>query len=313
VNRFYLAALSAALPHVVIDNELIVANALSPTAGTVATIVGGGIGLGVRALAGSGDHGNAVVAVVAAVGYLTAAAISSRLPADSLGPTGTVDRLRQGLADVARGMAAGADHLWQRRPAALALGVIIGQRFLFGLWTIMALLLYRNTFHNHGVFRAGLVGVGQAATAGGIGLVLGAAVTPRVTAKIGTARWVVMATTLVAITELALGAPYTVSLLLVSAVALGFATQATKVCVDTTVQTTIDDDFRGRAFAIYDTVYNVSFVAAAAVAAFVLPASGKSVACLAAMSAGYLAIAAGYAVSSRSLRGQAAQQSAEQA
>jgi MFS family permease len=312
VNRFYLAALSAALPHVVMDQDLVLANALSPTAGTVMTIVGGGVGLAVRSLAGSGDHGNAIVALVAATGYLIAATISGRLPADSLGPDVDTKSLGAGLAVVARGLAGGAAHLWARRRASVALGMIIGQRFLFGLWTIMALLLYRNTFHDHGVLRAGLVGAGQAATAGGIGLVLGAAASPRATARFGMTRWVVAVTATMAGTEIALGAPFSMSLLLVSAVALGFATQATKVCVDTTVQESVEDEFRGRAFAIYDTVYNVSFVAAAAVAAFALPASGKSLPTLAAMSAAYLALAVGYAAMSRSA-GRAESEATEQA
>ena len=44
VNRFLLAGLSAALPHVVGDDELITANALTPTAGTLAFLVGLALG-----------------------------------------------------------------------------------------------------------------------------------------------------------------------------------------------------------------------------------------------------------------------------
>ena len=57
----------------------------------------------------------------------------------------------------------------------------------------------------------------------------------------------------------------------------------------------IDDVFRGRVFAIYDTLFNLSFVAAALLAAFVLPADGRSVGALAGMSFGYVVIAAVYA------------------
>lgn len=42
VNRFVLAGLSAALPRVVARDELVIANALSPTAGTLAATAGGG-------------------------------------------------------------------------------------------------------------------------------------------------------------------------------------------------------------------------------------------------------------------------------
>jgi MFS family permease len=70
VNRFYLAALSAALPSVVATERLVLANALSPTAGTVVTIIGAGIGLGLRAAGGGADHGDALVALVATAGQL---------------------------------------------------------------------------------------------------------------------------------------------------------------------------------------------------------------------------------------------------
>lgn len=301
INRFYLAALSAALPSVVPAEQLVLANAISPTAGTVVTIIGAGIGLVLRSLGGGADRGDALVALVAAVGYAAAALASTRLPADSLGPhPPSTAPLRHQLAGIVSGLVDGARHLLHRPPAARALGVIFAQRFLFGIWSIMSLLLYRNSFHSEGVLRAGLVGVGQAVTAAGIGLVSAAAVTPWVTARIGKQRWIVLVTAGVAVTELVFGLPFSMLLLLASALALGFAAQATKVCVDTLVQSNVDDEFRGRVFALYDTIFNLSFVAAAILAAFVLPTDGRAPAALVAMSVGYLAIAAVYAVSERS-------------
>jgi MFS family permease len=300
INRFYLAALSASLPSVVATERLVLANAICPTAGTAVTIVGAGIGLGLRAAGGGADHGDALAALGAAIGYVVAASISARIPADSLGPHPPSSApLREQLSTILRGLAAGARHLHRRPPAFHALAVIFAQRFLFGIWSIMTLLIYRNAFHNHGVLRAGLVGVGQAVSAAGIGLVLAASVTPWVTARIGKQRWIIVVTVGVAVTELALGAPFSMAPLLVSSFTLGFSVQATKVCVDTLVQASVDDEYRGRVFSLYDTIYNLSFVAAAILAAFVLPTNGKSLAALVAMSIGYLAIAAVYAGSER--------------
>jgi MFS family permease len=321
VNRFYLAALSAALPNVVPANRLVLANAISPTAGTVVTIAGGGIGLGVRGIAGSGDHGNAVVAAVAAVVYLAAAFASATMPRDALGPmTRAGGAMRVAVVAVARDLVAGARHAWDRRAVTWALGVIFGQRFLFGIWTMMALLLYRNSFHSHGVLRAGLVGVGQAVTLGGVGLVIGAALTPRVTSRVGKSVWIIGLTASLTISVCAAAATYSMWLLLVAAPAVGIATQGTKVCVDTIVQTEIEDDFRGRLFSIYDTAYNISFVAGAVAAATVLPTSGKSGATLAVMAVAYLLIAIWYAavsdqrpVTIGSLMGKPADQPAQQA
>jgi MFS family permease len=300
VNRFYLAALSAALPSVVATDRLVLANAISPTAGTVVTIVGAGIGLGLRSAGGGGDHGDALAALVAAVGYAIASVVASRLPADSLGPhPPSLAALREQLSGIVRGLVAGARHLGERPTAWHALAVIFAQRFVFGMWSIMALLLYRNAFHDDGLLRAGLVGVGQAVTAAGIGLVTAAAVTPWVTSRIGKQRWIVVVTIGAAVTQLAFGAPFSMTPLLLSSLALGFTTQATKVCVDTLVQAGVDDEFRGRVFSLYDTAFNLSFVAGSFVAALVLPTNGKSLAVLAAMSAGYLVIAATYGVAER--------------
>jgi hypothetical protein len=76
---------------------------------------------------------------------------------------------------------------------------------------------------------------------------------------------------------------------------LGVASQGIKICVDTLVQTHVDDAFRGRVFALYDVIFNVAFVAAAAVAAAVLPESGKSYGVLAGVATGYLLTATWYA------------------
>jgi hypothetical protein len=298
VNRFYLAAQSAALPNVVRDENLVLGNAFSTTAGTVVTLVGAGAGLGVRGLAGSGDHGNAVVAALSFVGYLIAAGIARRLPADLLGPHDRpASTVRAALSAVAGDFVAGARHVAHRRPAARALAVIFGQRALFGLWTIMTLLLYRNSFNADGPLRAGLVGAGQAATAGGIGLVVAALITPRVTDRIGLDRWIALTTAIPAVSTVALGTPYTLPLYVASAVVLGFAMQATKVCVDTIVQEAVDDEFRGRAFAIYDAGSNTAFAAAAVLGALTLPVTGRSATTLVVMAALYALLAISYRAS----------------
>src|SRR5579875_2643816 len=48
VNRFFLSALSAALPHVVPEDKLVMANSVAPTSGTIIAFAGGVIGLGVH-------------------------------------------------------------------------------------------------------------------------------------------------------------------------------------------------------------------------------------------------------------------------
>jgi MFS family permease len=300
VNRFYLAALSAALPHVVLRRQLLLANAVTTTAGTFISIVGLGIGLGVRHVAGSGDDGSAVIALTSCATYLGAAAVAARIPVDLLGPEELAGQLHAALRAVVAGIVSGARHVWQRRPAARALAAISAARVLFGMSTIGTLLLYRNYFHDQGVLRAGLVGLSQAFAASAVGFVAAAVVTPVATSRLGKPRWIVVVFAGAAIVELSCGLPFAMGSLLVGACLLGFATQSAKICVDTIVQEEIEDDFRGRVFSFYDTLFNLTFVAAAVVAAFALPTSGKSYPVVVALALGYALIAAVYGSAERS-------------
>src|SRR3954464_13078850 len=75
VNRFVLAALSAALPHTVDEPSLVSANALSTTSGSVATVAGGGAALGLLQVVGAGDVGYATLTLSAALPYVGAAMV----------------------------------------------------------------------------------------------------------------------------------------------------------------------------------------------------------------------------------------------
>jgi len=225
------------------------------------------------------------------------------MPVDLLGPDDRSDHLPAALRSVIVGLVDGGRHVWARRPAARALLAISGARVLFGLSTIGSLLLYRNYFHDQGVLRAGLVGLSQAFAASAVGFVAAAFVTPPATARTGKPRWIVLVFGGAAVVELAFGLPFAMAPLLVGACLLGFATQSAKICVDTIVQEEVADEFRGRVFSFYDTLFNLTFVAAAVLAAFLLPSSGKSYPVAIAIGAGYALIAVAYAGSERTGRG----------
>src|SRR3954471_11055675 len=77
VNRFLLAGLSAALPHVVTEDDLITANALTPTAGTLAFLVGLAVGTGARlGCERLGLDGDVGVLVLAAALYAVAGGLA---------------------------------------------------------------------------------------------------------------------------------------------------------------------------------------------------------------------------------------------
>ena len=292
VNRFYLAALSASLPHVVRRDQLVLANAVTTTSGSIVSAIGVGVGLAVRHVAGSGDDGSAVVAMSASVVYLLAAAVAGRMPRELLGPVqapeiSVVEQLRH----VVSGLSAGARHIHERRPARRALAAISATRLMFGMSTIGTLLLYRNYFHDEGALRAGVVGLGQAIAAATVGYLAAALVTPAIARRIGTARWIVTLYAGAGVAQLFCGLPFRPAPLLVGAMTIGIASAGAKICVDTIVQEQVDDDFRGRVFSFYDTLFNVTFIAAAVGAAFTLPRTGRSTAMVVILATGYVATA----------------------
>jgi MFS family permease len=305
VNRFLLAGLSAALPHVVRDDELLTANALTPTAGTLAFLVGLAVGSVARlAWRGLGADGDVGVLLTAAVLYAVAGSLALRIPRDLLGPdlATQVPAVREAVRHVARGLVDGLRHLAERRPAAYGLTAIGAQRFCYGITALSLILLYRNYFHTPGEADAAFADLSVAVLVTGVGLVAAAVLTPVVTERIPPRTWVLGLLTGAAVTQVFPGALYTQRALLVSAFFLGLASQGIKIVVDTLVQTHVDDAFRGRVFSLYDVIFNVAFVAAAAVGAVVLPTDGKSYVVLVGVALGYAATAGWYARVTRGRR-----------
>ena len=101
-----------------------------------------------------------------------------------------------------------------------------------------------------------------------------------------------------AVVELVFGLPFEHGPLLVAAFFLGFAAQASKICVDTLLQESVEDDFRGRVFSFYDVLFNVAFVSAAALAVLVVPPDGYSPLLYGGIAVGYLITALAYRVAS---------------
>ncbi|MEV8586873.1 MFS transporter [Streptomyces sp. NPDC051180] len=273
VNRFVLAGLSASLPRVVDDERLVVANSLSPTAGTLAATLGGGLAFGVRLIA---DDSDAVVVAFGALLYLCSALASLRMPRALLGPDPLLvpQRLRSAVASTARGLAAGLRHLSERRPAARALVAVGLMRFCYGALLVTVLMLCRYTWSSTDAEGLGLLGIAVAAS--GAGFFAAALLSPWAVGRFGPFGWMTLCAAAAAVVEPALGLTFAPVPFLVAAFVLGLITQGAKIATDTVVQTAVDDAYRGRVFSLYDVLFNVAFVGAAGVAALMLPPDGRS-------------------------------------
>lgn len=298
VNRFFLASLSAALPHVVRRDQLVTANAFSVTSGTVIAFAGAGVGYLLRLVFGSGDAGTALILVVAAGLFLLAGLIATTLPKRLLGPHPVEDalpgtgrpeaaRLVEALRVVVDGLVDGARHLRRRPQAALALAAISYHRFMYGVVLIMTLLLCRNHFADDP--DRGLETFALMLGVSGAGFFAAALITPPVVRRISKQAWVAWLFAAAAASLLVLGTPFAELPWAAGAFALGVVSQGVKLCVDTTLQETVQDAYRGRVFAVYDMLFNAVFAGAAAVAATWLPPDGRAVLTLLGVVAAYTA------------------------
>ncbi|WP_081236192.1 MFS transporter [Streptomyces viridosporus] len=276
VNRFVLAGLSAALPRVVDAERLVIANSLSPTAGTLAATAGGGLAFLVRLVIADSD---AAVVLVGAALYLCAAVASLRIAKELLGPDRALvhPRLTTALTGTARDLLAGLRHLAAppRREAAWALTAMSLMRFCYGAMLVMLLMLCRYALTS--TTDEGIALLGLALGVSGAGFFVAAVMTPWAAGRLGPGRWIMVCSGSAAVLEPALGLPFASGPLLAGAFVLGLTTQGAKIATDTIVQSSVDDGFRGRIFSLYDVLFNVAFVGAAAVAALMLPPDGRSV------------------------------------
>ncbi len=308
VNRFFLSALSASLPHVVAEDKLVTANSLTQTSGTIVAFAGGLIGLGVHLVAGGGRGVSALIMLVAGAAYLAAGLVAVTMRRDLLGPdqrdgerpaTGVLTE----LASVAAGLAAGVRHIRQRRPAAAALVATGCSRFLYGILLLMSILLYRNYFYPASNGNLALKHFTLLVSTSAVGYGVGALITPYATRHLTKATWITCMLAAAGLTTGALGVTFQQIPFLIIGFALGVAAQSVAICTATILQQETDDGFRGRAFAINDMLFNVAFVLGAGVSALFMPVTGKSLVMLAVVAVGYVAAAAAYRIVSRQAPG----------
>jgi MFS family permease len=302
VNRFFLAALGASLPHVVPARQLVMANSLTPTAGTMALMAGAAVAYGMRALLGASDRTDGAVIVVGAVAYLLSALAASRMRVDLLGPDDDT-RLhavawRSHVVAVAGELGLALRHIRARRTPAHGLGVIAVHRLAYGLVTVASILLCRNYLNSPGQVDAGLALLAQVVAVTGAGFAAAAVITPAMTRRLGIRRWIIVCLVAAGLSQAVFAWRFDVPTLLVTGFVVGLGGQGAKICVDAIVQLDVDDAFRGRVFSLYDMLFNGAFVVAGLLAVLFVPEDGYSPAVFLTVAGLYLLAAVGYSTAS---------------
>jgi predicted MFS family arabinose efflux permease len=140
----------------------------------------------------------------------------------------------------------------------------------------MALLLERNNFNDPANPDAGFAAFGVALAIAGVGIGLGAIISPYGVLKLGRHRWMRLLM-FSCIPPLII---YAVNIneftMTASAFFVGLCGQGIKVTNDALVQSKINDSYRGRVFAFYDVAVNAGIVTGAIGAALLLSDNGAT-------------------------------------
>jgi MFS family permease len=299
LSRFVLAALSASLPHTIDPGEYMVANSVVPTVGPAGLLIGVAVATPLRLILGHvmpDYRANAILFVIAAVGFVMSAGLALLIPRRQLGPDGTATTRAR---DVVTGLIEALAHLRRQRAAGIGLLTIAGHRLIHGIVTVATILVFRNYFHRPEQIDPAIADLGLVVVITGAGFVFASVVTPPMSVRLGLRSSMIICLVASAVFQVVPGAIYARVPLMVAAFLLGLTAQCIKICVDTLVQAHVADEFKGRVFVIYDMIFNVALVVAAVIAAVILPANGKSVLILIIMAVGYLLVAAGFALVSR--------------
>jgi hypothetical protein len=260
VARIVLAIKSAAIPDVLAGKDLLQGNGLSQAGGGLLQIVGiafGGVAAGIAP--------PWIVVMVGAGVLLIAAIVSRQMHHVEAAPHDT--SFAREASAVIRNIGAGLRELAARPAAALGLSGFQMLRYQFWGFCLFTWALYGKNLVKGGdadTLSLVLSGVG-----GMLGGALGVVVAQKLKDRVPPVR-------ILLVSMLALGAGVVLFGSLVSVpgfaalLFLGFFTFFTgKISADTIVQQTMPDDFRGRAFALFDIAYNLGYIVPALILSLV--------------------------------------------
>lgn len=270
-SRFVAAGLSAGLPHVARREVLVATNALFTTLGGAMLTVGLGITLGLRAIFGDDNVGSALTMIAGIVLAVVSGGLAHRFRPLQLGPDEPDDPGRSAVHAVSVGLWHGARAVVHHKTVAAALSAIGAHRLVFGMNTLMILVLTRQMGPGDGVDRVSVV-IGFT----GAGALLAAVITPIAVARVGRYVTLLAALAVGAFAELSV-LSFEFAVICGSAFVLGLIGQIAKLCGDVAMQVDVDDAVRGQVFSVQDAVFNIAYVGAVTVAALAIPDDGRAV------------------------------------
>jgi len=163
---------------------------------------------------------------------------------------------------------------------------------------VMSILLYRNYFYPS----SAPVAEGHylvLASVSGIGYFCAALVVPPAARRLSKPALITLLLAVCAVATGAFGETFDQIAFLAFGFFLYLTSQGVAICAVTILQEDVDDAYRGRMFAFYDVMFNVTIAAGALISVGFMPRTGKSPVLMGVVAAAYAVVAAGYWLFSR--------------
>jgi len=253
-TRVVLATKAAALPATLDGSSLVEANAVSQLGGALFQLGAAGVAFVASSLVPA-----APLVLAGAVVYGVAASIAMLI--QRAGEPHPSAGLAAEVARVFRSILAGFREVAGNAKAAASISTYFWLRFLWSFTIVGVAFIARDLVADDDLQVLVLTG-----GAGAVGAVLGFISAARLHERVRTTAHLVLAASAVAGVAVAvlggLEAKFTIAILTFF---LGFGFFLGKISLDTMVQQALGDDFRGRAFSLYDIAYNLAWVIAAVI------------------------------------------------
>ncbi|MGI8407500.1 MAG: MFS transporter [Actinomycetota bacterium] len=253
-TRVLLATKAAAIPATLEGESLVEGNAVSQLGGAMFQLGGAAV-----ALVAAKFLDTSPIVLVGAVVYMAGAVTASLIR--RAGTTRAKETLPQAMKNVVARIIQGLREVARVPKAAASITTYFWLRLLWSFAIVSIGFIARDLLKDDDLQILVITG-----GAGALGAVLGFIMANRLTARFTTTAYLVIAASVLAgVATAVLGAlTLKVSLALLT-FCLGFGFFLGKISLDTMVQEALGDDFRGRAFSLYDISYNMAWVVAAGI------------------------------------------------
>jgi MFS family permease len=206
--------------------------------------------------------------------YAGAAALSLRISTPLSHPHARAERVTQAAARIAGELVDGLAAIWRHVAARLPLIGIFVLRTVVIFVAISAILVIKDEFigdvGRFGRLSSSALALGTA----GVGAFVGALTAPLAGRRLSNPGLIVLGFVASGVGIIALGGIRNIPAVLGVTFVGGYGGFMSKVATDAQVQEALPDEYRGRAFALYDIIYNLASVAAGLVmVAFYSPAN----------------------------------------